>query len=397
MNPYSTHDIDWLWSDEYTLSLWGRVERALLTTQAEHLAIPSEYALLAEATPLPTVEEWRLHTAEAGHEMVGFLHAWGVEHVHIGVTSSDIIDTANAIRYRQINDIIETDTYRLREALIAQAQKHLHTLRVGRTHGQAATLTTFAHKLADLAYQTDRAATRLQHARVDLEIGKLSGPTGGHHHIPPNIEQATLSQLHLRPTPVATQIIARDSTTHWANTLIGIVETTAALATEIRLGQHHQIAEIAEPHQAPHYRGSSSMPNKRNPTNSERISGLARIARATYAPLAESVEQWHERDISQSSVERTLLPLLTGITHYAITWALDTVNRLHIDPIRAQTNIEQTGSALGRHSALHHQQTCGVPYREATVDNITIEPSLPDIDHLEQQINQLGKRPKEHR
>lgn len=396
MSPYTTEHMQYLWSDHYTLGTWANVEIALLTAQAQHSIIPLEWAEIAAATPPPTVAEWYRHLETTRHELVAFLDAWGLEHVHIGCTSSDIIDTANALRYRAISDHISTAAYRLREALINRALETADTPRLGRTHGQTATPTTLGHRLADLATQADRGAHRLDHARRDLETGMINGPTGGYHNIDPATEQTALELLHLKPAGITTQIIARDSLTHYAAALIGLIETCAAYALEVRLGQHQAIEELYENHHPDTYIGSSTMPHKRNPSDSERITGLARIARAYYAPLAESVETWHERDISHSSVERTIMPQLTGIAHYALTWAETSVLRLGYDPDRMGKNIHRA-EGLGTHDALYHAQLAGMSYRQARIAAQKRPgpiPQPPDSQHLKQQVQKIGSKPR---
>ena len=390
MSPYTTEDLDYLWSDQYTVAQWANVERALLTAQAEHGVVPIEWAELAANTPIPTVWDWREHTRRTRHEVVGFLNAWGLEHVHIGATSSDIIDTANALRYKAINDHISTDAHRMTNALIDLATRTLDTPRLGRTHGQPAVPTTFGSKIADIAAQARRGTRRLDQARHDVETGKINGPTGGHHCISPAVEATTLDILSLQPAGITTQIIARDSLAHYAATLIGLIGTCAALATEIRLSTHEAIDEMYIQFD-PGYEGSSAMPHKRNPSDAERISGLARIARSTYAPLAESVEQWHERDIAQSSVERVLMPQLTGLAHYCIKWATRTATGLGINNYPALRNLHMSLDA-GTHAAMYAAQTAGLSYHQARIGAVAHpvrEPNGPDTAWILDQLHRL--------
>ena len=397
-NPYATPDTAYFWSEPYTLGQWANVERALLQAQAERGIVPLEWAETAANTPAPTVGDWHKHTTTSKHELVGFLDAWGLEHVHIGATSSDIIDTAHALRYRAINDHISTDAYRLREALRVKATQWLETPRLGRTHGQTATPTTFGHKLADLCGQVDRGAHRLTQTRPDLEVGMLNGPTGGHHQIDPDTERVALGILGLRPARLTTQIVARDSLTHYAAALVGLTQACAALAVEIRLGTHQATAEYTQT-QPPGYIGSSTMPHKRNPSDAERITGLARIARQSWPALAESTEQWHERDISHSSVERVLMPQLTGVTHYCLQWALQAVHSLHIDTRAAALHLD-TEPGAGTHQAMAAAQKAGMSYHHARLaanQRPVPQPVGPNLDHTTQQLHAMGSRPKENR
>lgn len=396
MNPYTTPDIEYFWSDTYTLGQWANVERALLAAQAEHHQVPIEWAEEAALTPAPDPATWEYHKSKTRHEFVAFLDAWGLEHVHLGVTSSDIIDTAHALRYRAINDHISTEAYRLREALLAFATDALEQPRLGRTHGQAAIPTTFGHRFADFCHQIDRGAHRLAQARRDLEVGMLNGPTGGHHHIYPETERLALEIIGLTPAAATTQLIPRDSLTHYAAALIGLVQTCAALAMEIRLGTHQAVAEYSQA--IPEgYIGSSAMPHKRNPSDAERITGLARIARQAYPALAESVEQWHERDISQSSVERVLMPQLTGITHYCLQWAQQALDSLQINISTALHHLNQHPET-GTHMSMACAQKAGMSYLDARLkanNRPTPNPIGPETYHARVQLNRLGSRPKE--
>lgn len=390
MSPYTTDDIEFFWSDTYTLGQWANVERALLAAQAEHELIPIDWAVEAATTRAPTAHQWRERLETTRHELVAFLDTWGLDHIHIGATSSDIIDTAHALRYKAINDHICTDAHRYARALTQLARDTIETPRLGRTHGQPAVPTTYGMRYADLAAQAHRAARRLDAARHDVETGKINGPTGGHHCISPAIEATTLEILQLAPAGITTQIIARDSLTHYTAALIGTVQAVAAFATEIRLSRHESIADTYQAYPAG-YVGSSAMPHKTNPSDAERITGLARIARSVYAPIAESTEQWHERDISQSSVERVLMPQITGIAHYCLRWGAATAAALTVDATRATVQLNRRPET-GTHDAMYHAQLAGLSYHQARIganDHPTPEPPGPDTAWTLDQLNRL--------
>jgi len=392
MSPYTTDDIDFFWSDTYTLGQWANVERALLAAQAEHELIPIDWAVEAATTRAPTAHAWRERLETTRHEIVAFLDAWGLDHVHIGATSSDIIDTTHALRYKAINDHICTDAHRYAASLTRLATRTLEVPRLGRTHGQPAVPTTYGMRYADLAAQAHRAARRLDQARHDVETGKINGPTGGHHCVSPAIEATTLEILQLEPAGITTQIIARDSLAHYTATLIGLVQTVAAFATEIRLSRHEAIADTHQAYPAG-YVGSSAMPHKTNPSDAERITGLARIARSVYAPIAESTEQWHERDISQSSVERVLMPQITGIAHYVLLWGLATAEALTVEPARAANALARRPET-GTHDAMYHAQLAGLSYHQARIganNHPTPEPPGPDTAWTLNRLTQLAK------
>lgn len=413
---YSTEEMRRLFSDEHTLRLWHHVEVKVLEAQAEHGLIPRAWAEKANAAKPPTPQRWRAREQELGHEMVAFLDLWPAERAHIGLTSSDVIDTANAIRYRQAADEIIAAAYRLREAFIQTAERYWDTPRLGRTHGQAAVVDTFGHRLADLAFATDRAARRISHATRDLCVAKLSGPVGTYEAISPEVEQTAAKLLGLRPAEVATQIVMRDSLAHWAAALVGLVGVCEAFALELRLSSHEGVGELHEPRR-PDQRGSSAMPHKRNPIKSEQICGLARVARSALTPIYEGTAQWHQRDLAHSSVERITVQQLCGITHYVARQTHTLVLGMHVDRYRMLLNLQRHPEVL-THSAQTQLQVAGWSHTDAQakVRDLTgrqpelvlrraiaaahpeqpvtaIEPK-PNLDRVREQLRLLGARPR---
>lgn len=349
---YTTATLARLWSDETTLRTWREVEIAVLQAQIEVLGWDPTRADIALETPEPTVAAWRTETARTGHEVVGFLHAWDVPYVHIGLTSSDVVDTALALRLRAASRHLLNLTYGLRTALGEAAGRYRDVRRVGRTHGQPAVPTTLGLRFADLAFAADRAAKRLYDCTAGVSMGKLSGPVGNYLHISPAVERKALLALGLQPAPAASQIVMRDGMAVWAGVLGAIAGICEAVAIEVRLSAHEGLQEMFEAHSAGEQVGSSAMPHKKNPIVAERICGLARLARSSYEPLTAGIAQWHERDLAHSSVERVLLPQLTGCVGYSLEktrWLVDT---LRVMPLQMETHLLEAGPDTSTHSAL---------------------------------------------
>lgn len=398
MSRYTTPEIADACSDLNTMRLWREIEVAVLRAQANRGLIPAAWADAAEATPAPDPQQWEAATNTCGHEVVGFLHAWGIPHVHIGLTSSDLVDTALGLRMRDINRAIRRDAKHLTDTLLAFADQHLDTARLGRTHGQAAVPDSLGHKFADLGLAAARATRRHQEARADLEVIKISGPTGAYHEIDPQIEADVAAHFAIKPAPLATQIVARDSLAHWAATCAGLVAVCEGLALEVRLSSHSGVGELAEGHHGTGRKGSSAMPHKHNPTDSERICGLARLVYSGLAPLHQSVAQWHERDIAHSSVERVLVPQIAGATHYAVRLATQIVQHLRVDRQALDEGLRRARHNTGAHSRMVALQLAGAPYAEAHAQATTTTklPSPPDLAVLRQRI-ETANRERNHR
>ena len=348
---YSTNAMTTLWSDKERIKLWARVEVEVLRAQAELQLIPTHWVGIAEKSALPSLREIKQCEYTSKHEVVAFLDAWGLEHVHIGMTSSDLVDTALAVRLVDSTDILLRESANFVESLRDFAIIHQDTLRVGRTHGQDATVDSLGHRFADFAFMALRAHRRLARARHDVSFIQVSGPTGTYAAIPRQVEESVAHALGLAPSQSSTQILARDSLAHWAACVAGLVDVVAAVALEVRLMSHSALAHTKPPKQVGQ-KGSSAMPHKRNPILAERLCGLARIARSSVNPLTEGISQWHERDIAHSSVERTLVPQLVGVAHYALLNASVLIDELEIDKNRLEQEIESTMGLVYSHNLL---------------------------------------------
>ncbi len=367
---YSTPEVARVWSDDYMLKTWCEIERSVLLAQAEiGTALPVWVQRVLD-TPPPTVEKWRERTTRTGHEVVAFLELWGdagVEHVHIGLTSSDITDTTLGIRIAATNTLISNRLMRLADILRSMRDEFQYQPRLGRTHGQPAVPTTYG-RLFGLWYDLITAAqTRLNTASNDAAVGKISGPVGTYLHVDKHVEESVCARLGLKTVTTATQIVPRDRLARWVAEL-GVTATLfEAMAVELRLLTHAQIGEV-------YLRGgstSSAMPHKNNPNQLERLTGLARIVRAAYEPIVQGIVQWHERDMGHSSVERVLLPQAAGAVAYALETILQVVSELEVDSLRAANNLADYSTETQTHSIQTHFQSNGLSYvdaREATSD-----------------------------
>jgi adenylosuccinate lyase len=313
ISRYTGPEMGSIWSDQRRYETWLEVELAAADAMADAGIIPPDAAkeLRAKATfSIPRIEEIEQTTQ---HDVIAFTTAVA-EHVgpvarwlHFGLTSSDVVDTAQALQMRQACDLIVRDIAGLMEAVRQRAEEHRRTPMIGRTHGVHAEPMTFGVKLAVWYAELQRDLDRVLRARKVISVGKISGAVGTFAHLDPEIEARVCERLGITPAPVSSQIIQRD---RHAELLTALAITAASLekfAIEIRGLQKTEIGEVEEPF-GKGQKGSSAMPHKRNPVGCEQITGLARLIRANAIAALENVALWHERDISHSSVERVILP-----------------------------------------------------------------------------------------
>jgi adenylosuccinate lyase len=404
-----------IWNDETLLNTWAAVEAAVLRAQTSESRWPDFYLDALTTTPRPSVDDWKRETERVGHEFVAFLNLWRVPRVHVGLTSSDVIDTALSVRLRRSNRVLVRHTLALRDALADAAWLHRGLPRLGRTHGQPAVETRAGHRLADLAFAVDRCAWRLQAAQDSISVAKISGPVGTYMHVSREVEAAVAAELGLVPAASATQIIMRDSIAAWAADVAVLASVCEALAVEIRLSAHEAVSEFAEPQPANRV-GSSAMPHKRNPILSERITGLARIARSAVVPLMEGVAQFHDRDLAHSSVERVHLPLLCGAVDYSTVAATQIASGLRVNLSSLRDAINRAGVQIHTHTAMYYCQLAGMDY--ATAHRVVgdayressneaafwrrireyapdAKPGRPDVRQTTIDARRLGSTPKE--
>jgi adenylosuccinate lyase len=314
MIPRYTHpEMGRIWSDQRRYETWLLVETAAAEAMAAAGIVPAEAARdIRErgAFDIARIEEIEQRTQ---HDVIAFTEAVA-EHVgpsarwlHFGMTSSDVIDTAQALQMREACDLILTGLQGLNTAVRHRAFEHRRTPMIGRTHGVHAEPTTFGLKLALWHAEIDRDIERVRRARTTISVGKISGAVGTYAHLPPSVEADVCKRLELAPAPVASQVIQRDRHAELMSALAITAASLEKFALEIRGLQKTEIGEVEEPF-AKGQKGSSAMPHKRNPIGCEQIVGLARLIRGNCHAAFENIALWHERDISHSSVERVILP-----------------------------------------------------------------------------------------
>ena len=289
--------------------------------------------------------------SEVRHDVIAFTTAVGESigpesrWLHYGLTSNDVVDTAQGLQVKAASAILREDILRLLEVLKRRAIEFQHTPTVGRTHGVHAEPTTFGLKLLNWYAEMQRNLKRFDMAAEDMRVGKLSGAVGTFGHLSPEHEARICERLGLAAAPVATQVLQRDRHAFYISTLAIVTATLDKIAVEIRHLQRTEVRE-AEEYFSEKQKGSSAMPHKRNPITSEQISGLARVVRANQQAALENVALWHERDISHSAVERIILPDSTILTDYLLAKTTGLIDKLVVHPKRMLSNLELTGGLI---------------------------------------------------
>ncbi len=354
---FTRPDMTAIWETENKFRLWLDIEIAVCEAQAELGLIPAEVPAEIRRRATFTVARVDAIEVEVRHDVIAFLTCVNESlddlgrYVHVGLTSSDIIDTGFALQLTQAADIMDASLDRLLAALKKQVNAHRHTLCIGRSHGIHAEPTTFGVKLAGHYAAFARAKKRLAAARADIATCALSGAVGTFAATDPRIEEIVAAKLGLVPEPVSTQIIPRDRHAMFFAVLAVIGSSIENLATEIR---HLQRSELREAEEFFHagQKGSSAMPHKRNPILTENMTGLARLIRASLTPALENVTLWHERDISHSSVERVIAPDCTQLTDFALDRLAGVVDKLIVYPDRMRENLDALGGLIFSQAAL---------------------------------------------
>jgi adenylosuccinate lyase len=340
-----------VWSDESRLGHWLRIE--VLTCQAwERLGrIPHEDVEAIRERASFTVQRVDEIERETNHDVAAFVQcvaeSIGPEGrwIHLGLTSSDLLDTALALQLRESADLLLERVERLLAIVKGRALEHRGTVMIGRTHGVHAEPITFGQKLAVWAFELDRDRERLRRARDAVSVGKVSGVVGTYSQVDPRVEEYVCGELGLRPAEAATQVVQRDRHAEFVAALALTAASLDRFATEIRHLARTEVREVQEPF-AIGQKGSSAMPHKRNPIICERVSGLARVVRANLQAALEDVALWHERDISHSSVERVILPDSTIALDYMLHVFTGVVDGLLVFPERMRANLEATGGLV---------------------------------------------------
>jgi len=340
-----------IWSDESKFRAWLEVETVASEILAEDGIVPVEAATAIRERGDFSIERIQAIEAEVKHDVIAFTTAVGEKigpesrWLHYGLTSNDVVDTAQALQIKAASAILREDIDKLLIVLRNRALEFRHTPIVGRTHGQHAEPTTFGLKLLNWYAEMLRNQQRFEAAAEQMRVGKLSGAVGAFGHIGPAQEERICARLGLAPAPVATQVIQRDRHAFYIATLAVIASTLDKIATEVRHLQRTEVRE-AEEYFSEKQKGSSAMPHKRNPIVSEQISGLARVVRANSQAALENVALWHERDISHSSVERVILPDSTILADYLLDKTTTLIEKLVVYPARMQKNLDSTGGLI---------------------------------------------------
>jgi adenylosuccinate lyase len=345
-----------IWTEENKYRCWLLVESAASTVLAEDGVIPADAAEAIATKASFSVARIQEIEAEVKHDVIAFttavaetLKAQGLDAesrwLHYGLTSTDIVDTAQALQLKEASAQIRTGLNGFMEVLKRRALEFKHTPTIGRTHGIHAEPTTFGLKLLNWFAEMQRNLARFEAAAEDLRVGKLSGAVGTFGHLKPEHEERICARLGLKPAPVATQVIQRDRHAAYISTLAIIGSTLDKIAIEIRHLQRTEVREAQE-YFSEKQKGSSAMPHKKNPITSEQISGLARVLRGNAQVAFEDVALWHERDISHSSAERVIFPDSTILVDYLLAKITDLIDRLLVYPERMKKNLESTGGLI---------------------------------------------------
>jgi adenylosuccinate lyase len=340
-----------LWSDQAKYQTWLDVELAVCEAQAELGAIPEEALKLIKEKAAFDKERIKVIELEVKHDVIAFLTSVA-EHVgensrfvHLGLTSSDVVDTGLALQMMRAGQLLKEDLIRLHDAVLKKAREHKHTLQVGRSHGIHAEPLTFGFKLAVWLEEIRRQQARLDAAIEQISVGKISGAVGTYSNISPKIEELTCKKLGIKADSISTQIVQRDRHAQFSWTLAVIGASLEKFAIEIRHLQRTDVLEVEEPFTVGQ-KGSSAMPHKRNPVGSENISGLARILRGNALAALENIALWHERDISHSSVERVIMPDSTILLDYMLNRFTSIIKDLVVYPENMRENMDVYGGVI---------------------------------------------------
>lgn len=347
IDRYTRPEMGQLWTDEKKYECWLAVELAADEAWAKLGKIPVADVEKLKKNAKFDVQRIQEIEAVTKHDVIAFTRcvseSLGPEKkwVHYGLTSTDVVDTAQGYQLKQVNDLLRADLREFRDIVARKARKYKHTVMMGRTHGVHAEPTTFGLKLARWYAEINRDIERFEHAAAGVEAGKISGAVGTFANIDPRVEQYVCEKLGIRAQDVSSQVLPRDLHAEYLAAMALIATSLENFATEIRSLQRTEIHEVEE-HFAKGQKGSSAMPHKRNPIGSENICGCARVIRGHMVTAFENVALWHERDISHSSAERMILPDTTALLDYMLHRFGKILDNLDVFPERMKANMDQT-------------------------------------------------------
>lgn len=340
-----------IWEDENRFRIWLEIEILACEAQASLGAIPKEAVSVIHEKAKFDVKRILEIEHEVKHDVIAFLTNVGEyvgpesRFIHLGMTSSDVLDTALSVQMKQSAELLLKGLESLKQVLATRAKEFKYTVMVGRTHGIHAEPVTFGLKLALWYTETLRNITRLTNALATISVGKISGAVGTYQHVDPAVERYVCEKLGLTPAPVSTQVLQRDRHAQFMNTLAVCACSLEKFATEIRHLQKTEVLE-AEEFFSKGQKGSSAMPHKRNPVTCERIAGLSRVLRGNALAAMENVALWHERDITHSSVERVIVPDSCILLDYMLTQMTKIIEKLLVYPENMQRNLDKTNGLV---------------------------------------------------
>ena len=344
---YSLPRMQAIWEQENRFRQMMEVEICVSEAMAELGYIPEESAKNIREKADFNMERIAEIEEVVKHDVIAFLTAVGEnvgedsKYIHMGMTSSDVLDTALSLQMRESCDILITEMKELREILADLARKHKMTIMTGRTHGVHAEPVTFGLKMALYVMEMDRSIRRMENAKENISVGMISGAVGTYANVDPRVEEIVCTRLGLKPEPVSTQIIQRDRHAEMLTTIAVIGGTLEKMATEVRNLQRTDILEVEESF-SKGQKGSSAMPHKKNPITSERISGLSRVLRGNATAALEDQALWHERDLTHSSVERIIIPDSFLLLDYMIHLALRVFKNIVVHEDNMRSNLDRT-------------------------------------------------------
>jgi adenylosuccinate lyase len=400
---YSRPDMKKVWSDENKFTKWLDVEIAVCDAWAEEGVIPRN-AISKIKMAKCNLKRMEEILAETRHDMTAFLgsvqESLGEEsrYIHLGLTSSDVMDTATSLQLMEASDILIQDVKDLTAILAQRAIEHKYTLMIGRTHGVHAEPISFGLKLSIWVEEMRRNLHRLNEAKKIISVGKISGAVGTYATVPPQVEQIACRKLGIEPAPVSNQVLQRDRHAQFVTTLAIIAGSLEKFATEIRALQKTEIREVEEPFGQPGFvtTGSSAMPHKRNPELTERVCGISRLVRGYALTSLENIALWHERDISHSSNERVTFPDSCLILDYALALFASVMKRLQVFPHNMKKNLELTkglvfsqrvmlaliDKGMGRHEAYEIVQKNAMKAWKGTKGFQTLLKADPEVNKI---------------
>src|ERR1700682_4219464 len=369
---YTREEMGRVWSDANRFARWLDVVLAATDTLAEAGQAPKEAAATIRARGNIDVARILELESKGKHDVIAFTMAVGesigdpvaARWLHYGLTSNDVVDTAQALLVRDASKLIERALVIFGEVLDLRAHEFRYTPQIGRTHGIHAEPITFGLKIANWFAENQRNIARFRDAAAQMAVGKISGAVGNASHLGPEMEERICKRLGLKVAPVASQVIQRDRHAHYLSSLALIAATLEKIALEIRHLQRTEVREAEEPFSG-EQRGSSAMPHKRNPVTCEQICGLARLVRSNMLAAFENVALWHERDISHSSVERIILPDSTILVDYMLSKMTAILGQMRVFPERMMRNLESTHGLVYSGQLLQDLVEKGMPRDDA--------------------------------